>query len=471
MSQPASPSRQEPDPAPISFYEKHKVIYAKRARGYFDNWRIALVLFTQIIFYVTPWLQWNGRQAVLLHLVERKFYIFGVVFWPQDVIYLSALLIVSAYALFLVTAVAGRLFCGYACPQTVYTQIFMWIENWVEGERNARIKRDKGPRDASWLRIKLTKHLLWGALALWTGFTLVCYFTPVSELTQSVLHGTLGGWEIFWIFFYGGFTYLMAGFLREQVCKYMCPYARFQSVMFDPDTLIISYDPERGEPRGVRRKDAAPTTARRGDCIDCDLCVQVCPTGIDIRKGLQYECIGCAACIDICDQVMDKVKQPRGLIRYSTETAMAQHLSRQDILRHIVRPRIVLYTAILLLITGLAGWFLTHRMPLKVDIIRDRSVLAREADDGRIENVYMLQIMNTEERAHRYRVTVDGLPGAEIADGNEVDVPAATLHGFNAVVRVPPEAGKQGANPIHFEIVAIDNPDIKVREKASFLLQ
>ncbi|MDR1994931.1 cytochrome c oxidase accessory protein CcoG [Azonexus sp.] len=470
MSQPTSPSRQNPDPAPVSFYEKHKVVYAKRARGYFDNWRIALVLLTQIIFYVTPWLQWNGRQAVLLHLVERKFYIFGVVFWPQDVIYLTALLIVSAYALFLVTAVAGRLFCGYACPQTVYTQIFMWIENWVEGDRNARIKRDKGPLDATKLRIKVTKHLLWGTLALWTGFTLVSYFTPVSELMVSVRHGTLGGWEIFWIFFYGGFTYLMAGFLREQVCKYMCPYARFQSVMFDPDTLIISYDPERGEPRGVRRKDTAPTTAKRGDCIDCDLCVQVCPTGIDIRNGLQYECIGCAACVDICDQVMDKVKQPRGLIRYSTETAMAQHLSRQDILRHVVRPRIVLYTAILLLITGLAGWFLAHRMPLKVDIIRDRSVLAREADDGRIENVYMLQIMNTEERAQRYRVTVDGLPGVEIADGDEVDVPAATLHGFNAVVSVPPEAGRQGANPIHFEITAIDNPDIKVREKASFLL-
>ncbi len=469
MSQPTRP-RQEPDPSPVSFYEKHKVIYAKRARGYFDNWRIALVLLTQVIFYVTPWLQWNGRQAVLLHLVERKFYIFGVVFWPQDVIYLSALLIVSAYALFLVTAVAGRLFCGYACPQTVYTQIFMWIENWVEGDRNARIKRDKGPLDASKLRIKATKHLLWGALALWTGFTLVCYFTPVSELTMSVRHGTLGGWEIFWIFFYGGFTYLMAGFLREQVCKYMCPYARFQSVMFDPDTLIISYDPERGEPRGARRKDTAPTTTKRGDCIDCDLCVQVCPTGIDIRKGLQYECIGCAACIDICDQVMDKVGQPRGLVRYSTETAMAQHLSRQDILRHVVRPRIVLYTAILLLITGLTAWFLAHRMPLKVDIIRDRSVLAREADDGRIENVYMLQIMNTEERAQRYRITVDGLPSAEIADGDEVDVPAATLHSFNAVVRVPPEAGRQGANPIHFEITAIDNPDTKVREKASFLL-
>ena len=293
-------------PNQVSFYEKRKKIYVKGVRGFFDNWRIALVVFTQILFYVTPWLVWNDRQAVLLHLVERKFYIFGLVFWPQDVIYLAALLIISAYALFLVTAIAGRLFCGYACPQTVYTQMFMWIENWIEGDRNARIKLDKAPLDARKLRIKGSKHLLWGLLSLWTGFTLVCYFTPVSELMESVRTGNLSGWETFWIFFYGGFTYLMAGFMREQVCKYMCPYARFQSVMFDPDTLIITYDPERGETRGARRKGVDARAAGLGDCVDCGLCVQVCPTGIDIRNGLQYECIGCAACVDVCDQVMTR---------------------------------------------------------------------------------------------------------------------------------------------------------------------
>ncbi|AXS79128.1 cytochrome c oxidase accessory protein CcoG [Dechloromonas sp. HYN0024] len=457
-------------PAAVSFYEKHKIIYAKRVRGFFDNWRIALVLFTQVLFYGGLWLTWNDRQAILLHLVERKFYIFGVVFWPQDVIYLTALLIVSAYGLFLVTAIAGRLFCGYACPQTVYTQIFMWIENWVEGDRNARIKLDNGPMDARKLRLKVTKHLLWGIVGLWTGFTLVGYFTPVEELINNVRTGQLGPWETFWIFFYGGFTILMAGFMREQVCKHMCPYARFQSVMFDPDTLIITYDEERGEPRGARKKNAEPSATRLGDCVDCNQCVQVCPTGIDIRKGLQYECIGCAACIDICDQVMDKVGMPRGLIRYSTENAMAQHLGKQEIVAHIIRPRILLYTAILIFITGLASWFLMNRIPLKVDIIRDRSTLAREADDGRIENVFMLQIMNTEEQPHRYKVTVDGLPGAEISGNGEVDVRAASLQSFNTVVSVPPEAGKTGSNPIHFEIVALDNPDIKVREKAAFLL-
>ncbi len=468
MSQPEASTQEAP--AKVSFYEKHKKIYAKGIRGYFDNWRIALVIFTQVIFYGAPWLEWNGRQAILLHLVERKFYIFGVVFWPQDVIYLSALLIVSAYALFLVTAVAGRLFCGYACPQTVYTQIFMWIENWIEGERNARIKRDKGPMTASKFRVKATKHLLWLLLSLWTGFTLVGYFTPVSELINNVRTWNLGPWEFFWIFFYGGFTYMMAGFMREQVCKYMCPYARFQSVMFDPDTLIITYDPERGENRGARKKGVDPKAVGLGDCVDCGLCVQVCPTGIDIRNGLQYECIGCAACIDVCDQVMDKVGYPRGLIRYSTENAMSRHLGRKEILQHIIRPRILLYTAILVLIMGLTTWFLAHRIPLKVDIIRDRATLAREADDGRIENLYTLQIMNTEERAHRYKITVEGLPDAEIEGGDEVDVPPASLQAFSAVVRVPPDAGKTGANPIHFEIVAEENPDIRVREKASFLL-
>jgi cytochrome c oxidase accessory protein FixG len=320
------------------------------------------------------------------------------------------------------------------------------------------------------LRVKASKHLLWGLLSLWTGFTLVCYFTPVSELMVSVRTGNLGGWEIFWIFFYGGFTYLMAGYMREQVCKHMCPYARFQSVMFDPDTLIISYDQERGETRGARKKGVDAKAAGLGDCIDCGLCVQVCPTGIDIRNGLQYECIGCAACVDICDQVMDKVGLPRGLVRYSTETAMTKHLNAKEILSHIIRPRIILYTVILVFITGLAVWFLAHRIPLKVDIIRDRSTLAREADDGRIENVYMLQIMNTEEQPHRYKVLVDGLPGVEIDGTNEVDVPAASLQGFNTIVRVPPDAGKSGANQIHFEIVSTANPDVKVREKASFMM-
>lgn len=467
MNQAADQKKQEV-PTAVSFYEKRKKIYAKRVRGFFDNWRIALVLLTQIVFYGTPWLQWNDRQAILFHLVERKFYIFGLVFWPQDVIYLAILLIISAYALFLVTAVAGRLFCGYACPQTVYTQLFMWIENWVEGDRNARLKMDKAPMDARKLRIKSTKFALWGILSLWTGFTLVGYFTPMSELINNVLTNNLGPWETLWIFLYGGFTFLFAGFMREQVCKYMCPYARFQSVMFDPDTLIITYDPDRGEPRGLRKKGA--DTSKLGDCVDCGQCVVVCPTGIDIRNGLQYECIGCAACIDVCDQVMDKVGLPRGLVRYSTENAMQQKLDHKSIMSHIIRPRILLYTAILILISIIAGYFLVNRIPLKVDIIRDRSTLAREADDGSIENVFMLQIMNTSESPQHYKLTVEGLEGLKIVGDDSVDAKAAGLTSFNVVLAAPPESGKRGSNPIHFTITAEGNSDITLREKASFLL-
>jgi cytochrome c oxidase accessory protein FixG len=470
MSTNPIPTGTPPPPAQIKAFETHKVIYAKRARGFFDNWRVIMVFITQAIFYGALWLPWNDRQALLFDILQRKFYIFGLVFWPQDVIYLAILLILSAYALFLVTAVAGRLFCGYACPQTVYTQIFMWIENWVEGDRNTRLKLDKASSSARKMRIKATKHFLWIIFSLWTGFTLVGYFSPVKELAHNLVTFNLGGWETFWIFFYAGFTYLMAGYMREQVCKHMCPYARFQSVMFDPDTLIISYDEARGENRGARKKGVDAKAAGLGDCVDCGQCVVVCPTGIDIRKGLQYECIGCAACIDVCDQVMDKVGLPRGLVRYSTENAMAQKLDKQSIVSHIIRPRIILYTAIMIVITIISGWFLANRIPLKVDIIRDRSTLAREADDGQIENVYSLQIMNTEERPHRYKVTVEGLPDASIDGSSEVEVPAASLQSFMAVVRVPPDAGKKGANQIHFEVVAQDDDKIKVREKASFML-
>ena len=451
---------------PVSFYEKHKKVYIRDVKGWWDSWRWVLVWLTQIIFYVTPWLDWNGRQAVLLHLVERKFYLFGLVLWPQDVFYLALLLIISAYALFLFTAIAGRLFCGYACPQTVYTEIFMWIENRIEGDRSARMKLDKGPMTARKFRLKAFKHAIWILIALWSGFTLVAYFTPVDELLAA-LPFQLSGWEMFWTFFYAGFFYMQAGFLREQVCKYMCPYARFQGVMFDPDTLVITYDPERGEPRGARRKGS---DVPLGDCVDCGLCVAVCPTGIDIRNGIQYECIGCGACIDACDPVMDKTGKQRGLIRYTTENALTKHFTPRDVMVHILRPRIILYTVILVIITLASIWSLATRVPLKVDIIRDRSVLAREGEDGRIENVYNLKIMNTTEMPKRYNLGVEGVDGIELAGESSVSVASAENHEVTVVVRVPPESARKGANTIYFNISAEDDPQIAVHEKASFLM-
>lgn len=455
---------------PISLYEKHKVVYVREVKGWWANWRWALVVFTQLIFYGTPWLQWNDRQAVLFHLVERKFYLFGMVLWPQDVFYLALLLIVSAYALFLFTAVAGRLFCGYACPQTVYTEMFMWIENRIEGDRPARLRLDRGAWNGAKVAKKSAKHLAWIILSLWTGFTLVGYFTPVSELMHEVQTFSMGGWEIFWTFFYAGFCYMQAGFLREQVCKYMCPYARFQGVMFDADTLVITYDPERGEPRGPRKKGVDAKAAGLGDCIDCGICVQVCPTGIDIRDGLQYECIGCAACIDGCDQVMEKVGLPKGLIRYSTENALEKHYTHKEIVAHVLRPRVIMYSVGLLAIIAATVWSLAVRVPLKVDVTRDRGTLAREADDGRIENIYTLKIMNTQEVPHRYALSVSGLDGVELIGERIVEVGGAQNREVPVAVRVAPEAGKKGANTIYFEIKAMNHEKIAVQEKASFLL-
>lgn len=456
--------------AEVSFYEKRKKIHAKRVRGFFDNWRIALVIITQLIFYGTPWLMWNDRQAILFHLVERKFYIFGLVFWPQDVIYLAILLIISAYALFLVTAVAGRLFCGYACPQTVYTQLFMWIENWIEGDRNARLKLDNAPMNARKFRLRASKFLLWGALALWTGFTLVGYFTPMHELIDNVLSNNLGPWETVWIFLYGGFTFLFAGFMREQVCKYMCPYARFQSAMFDKDTMIVTYDEARGEPRGARKKSADPKALGLGECVDCTLCVQVCPTGIDIRKGLQYECIGCGACIDACDEVMEKVGYPKGLIKYSTQNGMANGWSTAQMVRRALRPRVLIYTGILAAICVAVGVSLFMRVPLKVDVIRDRGALARQVEYGFTENVYRLQIMNATESAQRYALSVEGLPGLKLVSEPEIEVLSTEVRSVAVRVQLPPGAAAAGSHPVHFTIRSLGDDPHAVTEKAAFLV-
>ena len=449
-------------------FEKHKTIYARSVKGVFDHWRRAMVGLTQLLFYGMCWVNWDGHQAVLFHLVERKFYILGMVFWPQDAIYLAVLLVISAYALFLVTAVGGRLFCGYACPQTVYTQIFMWIERWIEGDRPARMKLDAQPMGVRKFRVKLAKHALWLVVALWTGITFVGYFTPIKELIGALATAMLGPWEIFWILFYSGFLYMMAGFLREQVCKYMCPYARFQGVMFDPDTLIITYDAARGEPRGSRKK--GDDAAALGDCVDCGICVQVCPTGIDIRDGLQYECIACAACIDACDTVMDKVGSPRGLVRYSTENALAKHYAPRDILGHLARARTIVYAAILFLIVAATAWSLATRVPLKVDVLRDRGALYREGDDEKIENVFTLHVMNTDKTMHRYAISVAGVPGIEIVGERILEVPAAANKKFVLVAAVDDGVASKGAHPIFFDLRALNHERIAVREKTTFFM-
>ncbi|GIZ52096.1 cytochrome c oxidase accessory protein CcoG [Noviherbaspirillum aridicola] len=450
-------------------YEKRRKIYPRAYSGWFATWRWIMVGLTQLLFYGVPWLQWNGRQAVLFDLEARKFHVFGLVFWPQDFIYLAVLLVISALSLFLFTAIGGRLFCGYACPQTVYTRIFLWIEHKVEGDRSARMRLDAAPLSLRKLRLKATKHAVWLAVAGWTGFTFVGYFTPVRSLAHQVAAVSLGPWQTFWILFYSFFTYGFAGFMREQVCKYMCPYARFQSAMFDRDTLIITYDSKRGEPRGARSKKADPASLGLGDCIDCELCVQVCPVGIDIRNGLQYECIACAACVDSCNQVMDKLGYARGLVRYTTQNAIDNGLGKRDIWRRVLRTRTLIYIGLFMAIVFAAALSLTARVPLKVDVIRDRG-LPRELDAGTIENVYRLQVMNTAEQPRRFRLEVTGVPGVTIDDGTEVDMQPASTRAFPVRVHVPHKAAEKGSHSIHFTVRAVDDAGVEVREKAVFLI-
>ena len=453
----------------LALFEERRKIYPRSQKGWFSSWRWVLVFFTQILFYGGAWLHWNDRQAVLFDLATRKFYIFGLVLWPQDFIYLAVLLVISALSLFLFTAIAGRLFCGYACPQTVYTEIFMWIEKKIEGDRNARIKLDDAPMSVRKFSLKSSKHLAWLALSLWTGFTFVGYFTPIHVLAQEVFAFTLGPWEYFWILFYGFATYGNAGFMREQVCKYMCPYARFQSAMFDKDTLIVTYDTARGEPRGSRNKKVDFQAEGLGSCVDCGICVQVCPTGIDIRNGLQYECIACGLCIDGCDQVMDKMAYPRGLIRYTTEHALERKLDNKSMWRRVFRLRTLIYGSILGLIILVAALSLAYHVPLKVDVMRDRS-MPKVTDTGAIENVYRLQITNSHEEAHKYVISVKGLAGIEIVNQTEIEVQAASVVPFPVRVRIPAGAAEIGSNRIRFVIQDMNVPKINVTEKAVFLV-
>ncbi len=453
----------------VSLYEAQKKIYPRSTSGVFTNWRWIMVWITQIVFYGSPWLQWGNRQALLLDITTHRFYIFGLILYPQDLIYLAVILIIAALALFLFTAVAGRLWCGFSCPQTVYTKIFLWIESKVEGDRAARIKLDTAKFGAKKLLKKSLKHLVWISFSMWTGFTFLGYFTPIRDLLQGITYFSLGPWETFWICFYGFATYGNAGFLREQVCKYMCPYARFQSAMFDKDTLIVTYDEERGEPRSGRSRKTDVKEKGLGDCIDCSFCVQVCPTGIDIRDGLQYECISCGLCVDACDSIMDKMEYPRGLIRFSTQNGVSQHWSKHEIIQKILRPRVLIYSAILLSLCIGFAVSLGLRSSFKVDVIRDRGVLSRLVPGGNVENVYRLQIFNATETAHTYRIGVAGLKGLTVASTKEFKVNAANSRTVAVNLQILDGSISSGSHPITFEIDAVDAPE-HVSEESIFYM-
>ncbi|MCG8277065.1 4Fe-4S dicluster domain-containing protein [Stenotrophomonas sp. NLF4-10] len=497
-----------------SFYVSERKVYPRDVSGRFDRMRKLAVFWLLGMYYLFPWLSWDGRQAVLFDLPARKFYVFGLIFWPQDFSLLALLLIVLALTLFFVTALAGRLWCGYACPQTVWTECFLWMERWTEGDRIKRMKLDAGPWNREKVLRKGSKHLLWLFFALWTGFTFVGFFTPIVSLGQRLWPFDWNGAETFWVLFYALATWANAGILREQVCKYMCPYARFQSAMFDNDTLIIAYDPMRGEPRGPRKRglpsvlqrarglldlasaydyvfraskhpsaaqarlqaagtvmlgdagsEAAPLPKfepeELGDCIDCTMCVQVCPVGIDIRNGLQYECIACGACIDACDEVMDKVGMPHGLIRYTTQHALDGGRTR------VLRPRIFIYGLLLLGLVGTWVWNVTHRDTLIVDVLRDRNALYRQTGDGLVENDYTLKLVNKNTQPRRYRLSL-GADDAGLRLNGPATIEAGPEQVLPVVVSVTATEEVQGRRVLHFVVESEDGREKRVIENSFF---
>ncbi|MBA1184254.1 cytochrome c oxidase accessory protein CcoG [Stutzerimonas nitrititolerans] len=439
--------------ASSDLYAAREKIYTRSFSGLFRNLRLLGGAFLFVLYFGTAWLNWNGRQAVWWDLPERKFYVFGATFWPQDFILLSAVLIICAFGLFFITVFAGRVWCGYTCPQSVFTWVFMWAEKVTEGDRNQRMKLDKAPMSAGKFGRKLAKHAIWLGVSLGIGITFVGYFTPIRDLVPDLLTLEVGGWALFWVGFFTLATYGNAGFLREQVCIYMCPYARFQSVMFDKDTLIVSYDPRRGEKRGPRKKDADYKAMGLGDCIDCTMCVQVCPTGIDIRDGLQIECIGCAACIDACDTIMDKMNYPRGLISYTTE----HNLSGQK--TQLARPRLIGYAAVLLIMMSVFTYAVIERPLVKLDVLKDR-VLYRENEQGMIENVYTLKLMNKAQTPQTLIIEASGLDGLVYSGRSEIQANAGELITVPVELSIAPEKLPSSTNDIVFHVRSADDETI-----------
>ena len=456
-AQPAPKSANKPASKPavkeqVIQFHSNKRIHPKRAIGKFANLRIWMIIATQLFFYVMPWIMWHGRQAVLFNIEERHFYVFSMVLEPADMLYLAGLMIVSAFGLFWWTTIAGRIWCGYSCPQTVYTEIMLWIDHLVEGDRNKRLKLDKEPWHFHKIRIKALKYLLIFIVAAWTGITFAGWFVPIRQFVPAIFAGTAGSVALGTAAFYGFVTWLFGHILREKVCLHMCPYARFQSAMFDHDTLVISYDTERGEPRGARKKTASKEETQLGDCINCTMCVQVCPTGIDIRDGLQYQCIGCAACIDACDEVMDKMGYPRGLIRYTTEAVLKHEYTDADVKKRLLRPKVVGYGVMLLVaVVGLLVGLAT-RATIQIDVIKDRGVMVRENKQGLLENTYNLSISNASEQTQIIQASVSGLEDIRLTGlpENGISVKGGDIITVPVQVATQPEYAEKGSHPIQF---------------------
>ncbi|MDC8829961.1 cytochrome c oxidase accessory protein CcoG [Alteromonas gilva] len=449
-------------------YNSRSRIYVRAVKGPLESFRRFFGFFFIALFAAVPWIQYDGHQAVLLNIVDQRFTIFSLTLWPQDLTLLAYIFIVSAFALFFVTTFAGRVWCGFMCPQTTWTYIYTWFEEKCEGNRNKRIKLDERPMDVDKFLRKTAKHSAWIAVALLTSLTFVGYFTPVGSLFINFFTFDVGFWAGFSVIFFTVCTYANAGWMREIMCTHICPYARFQSAMFDKDTFTVSYDPNRGEQRGPRsRKLDHGELADKGlgDCIDCNLCVQVCPTGIDIRNGLQYECINCGACVDACNGVMEKMNYPKGLISFTSEHELAGGTTR------ILRPKLIGYFVVLLVMTGLLLADIVTRVPLEVDIIRDRNSLYRENNNGDIENVYTLKVLNKSQSTHTYTIKVEGFPEYEYIGEQVVTVAGGELYSLPISVATDPQNLSERVTEIYFHVstTEADGSIVEVSEPSKFL--
>lgn len=457
----------QPDTGTTRRHAARSRIYVRAVKGPLETFRRFFGLFFLALFALIPWLTYDGHQAVLLDIAEQRFTLFSLTLWPQDLTLLAYLFIISAFALFFVTTFAGRVWCGFMCPQTTWVYIFTWLEEKIEGPRNKRIKLDERPMDADKFIRKTLKQCCWWGTALLTALLFVGYFTPIQALFADFFTFNASFWATFSVLFFAVCTYGNAGYMREIMCTHICPYARFQSAMFDSQTITVAYDKQRGEHRGPRPRKLSREAVQAkglGDCIDCQLCVQVCPTGIDIRNGLQYECINCGACVDACNGVMDKMNYPKGLIRFTSEEELSGGNTR------IFRPKLIGYFVVLLLMIAVLTANVLLRVPLEVDIIRDRNALYRETNDGLIENVYTLKVLNKSQTQHQYSISVAGLPDYRLIGTQKVTVQGGEVASVPISVATDAYNLDDPVTDIQFVVRATDTTEaVEVKEPSKFL--
>lgn len=446
-----------------SQYPPNDRIYVREVKGRVETMRRLLGFALMALFLVLPWLTYQGEQAILLNIFEQRFRIFGLTLWPQDLTILAWLFMVAAFALFLVTTLWGRVWCGFTCPQTTWTFIFMWFERKIEGSRHQRMKLDQRPMDADKFIRKTLKHLAWLLVALFTALTFVGYFTDIRALFSEFFVLQSSAWAVGFVLFFTFATYGNAGWMREIMCTHICPYARFQSAMFDKDTFIVAYDEKRGEPRGPRGRKVEPSKLGLGDCIDCNLCVQVCPTGIDIRNGLQYECINCGACIDACDNVMEKMGYPKKLISFTTERRLQGGKTK------VWRLKSVGYGLALLALGALLVLDVVFRVPLELDVVRDRNTLYRENQQGFIENVYQLRIMNKSQQAQVYSIHATGIEDLEYIGPAQVEVAGGEVHIVPITVAIDPYFLSASLVEINFTVTAESDSRVSRTTQSNFI--